>query len=150
LQQAFPGISVDAVVSRQMRTAPELIGAQVDAGTLRDTVVLGLGTNGSIDEQVLDTVHELIGPERHLVLVNVQAPRGWTEGVNATLGSYAQRHRNVELANWHDAIAPQLSLLAGDRIHAGGADAGAVYVGALTAALQRLAQLGPVLDRHDY
>lgn len=150
LQQAFPGISVDAVVSRQMRTAPELIGAQVEAGTLRETVVLGLGTNGSIDEQVLETVHELIGPERHLVLVNVQAPRGWTEGVNATLGGYAQRHRNVELANWHDAIAPQLSLLAGDRIHAGGADAGAVYVGALTAALQRLAQLGPVLDRHDY
>ncbi len=150
LQQAFPGISVDAVVSRQLRAAPELLQAQADAGLLRDTVVVALGTNGAIAPDTLERVHTIVGPQRRLVLVNVQAPRIWTEGVNATLDAFAQQHRNVELANWRDAIAPRLGLLAGDQIHAGGPDAGAVYVAALTGALQRLAQLPPVLDRHDY
>ncbi|WP_353987312.1 acyltransferase family protein [Ruicaihuangia caeni] len=150
LQAQFPGIRVDAVVSRQMRQAPELLQQEKDAGTLRDTIVVGLGTNGSIGMDTLERVREIAGPERRIVLVNVQAPRGWTPEVNAALSEFAQRYRNVELANWRDAIAPRLDLLARDQIHAGGDAAGAVYASALRDALQRLALLPPVLDRHDY
>ncbi|WP_167042893.1 acyltransferase family protein [Salinibacterium sp. ZJ454] len=149
LQQNFPGISVDAVVSRQMRTAPDLLRAQRDAGTLRSTVVLGLGTNGPISTQTLDEVRQIIGSDRQLVIVNVQAPRGWTDEVNATLHEFADRYRDVELANWQGAIQPQLHLLAGDQIHATSAG-GVVYADALRGALQRLAELPPVLDLADY
>lgn len=149
LQQAFPGISVDAVVSRQMQAAPDILRSLRDAGTLRPIVVLGLGTNGSISPDTVHEVRGILGPERQLVLVNVQAPRGWTDGVNQTLHGFADRYRDIELANWRDAIAPRLDLLAGDRIHATSAG-GAVYVDALRAALQRLAELPPVLDLADY
>ncbi|WP_167138298.1 acyltransferase family protein [Diaminobutyricimonas sp. TR449] len=149
LQQSFPGISVDAVVSRQMREAPGILQSLRDSGALRPIVVLGLGTNGSITTDTLNEVRSIIGPERQLVLVNVQAPRHWTDGVNEALHGYADRYRDIELANWRDAIAPRLDLLAGDQIHATSAG-GSVYVDALRAALQRLAELPPVLDLADY
>ena len=145
LQESFPGIAIDAVVSRQMRQAPQIVQALRDAGSLRSTVVVGLGTNGSIDPATLDEVRELVGPERTLVLVTAQAPRGWTAGVNAHLTAFSERYRLVTLSDWRGAISPQLSLLARDQIHPGSAG-GRVYVGALTAALQRIADLPARVD----
>ncbi|MCW4385291.1 acetyltransferase [Salinibacterium sp. SYSU T00001] len=149
LQQVFPGIDIDAAVSRQFSSAPELIRARLAAGTLRPIVLLGLGTNGPVDAGTLTEVRELLGTEHQLVLVNVYAPRSWTEGVNGTLTSFAQQFRDVELANWRDSIAPQLQLLARDKIHPGDAG-GLVYAAAVEDALQRLAELPPVVGPRDY
>ena len=82
-------------------------------------------------------------------LVNVFAPRWWTDGVNAELLAFAQQYRDVELANWRDSISGQLRLLAGDQIHPGNAG-GRVYVGAVRDALQRLSELPPLLGPRDY
>ncbi len=122
LAERFPGISIDADVSRSMYVAADIVQAIVDAGAMRDVLVLGLGTNGPIEESSLDAVRTIAGPDVQIVLVNVQAPRDWTDGVNAELASYAQRYRNVELANWQAAIAPQLGELAPDEIHRRTAD----------------------------
>jgi len=138
LTAAFPGITVDAVVSRQMRSAPEIVQSMVDAKTMKPFLVLGLGTNGPIDVSTLQEIKQIVGRRTEIVLVNVQAPRGWTPGVNDTLGAYAQRLPTVELADWHAAIQPHLDLLAADQIHAGGAVGGGIYVDALKAALLRL------------
>ncbi len=145
LQQKFPGIYIDAAVSRSIYVAPEMLRGLIAAGQLRDVVVLALGTNGPIDRQVLDEIRDIIGPKREMVVVNVQAPRNWTSGVNSTLSSFALYYRDVELANWHDAIQPSLNLLAGDQIHFG--DAGAViFSSTIRDALQRLAELPPLRD----
>jgi len=145
LQERFPGMAIDAVVSRQMREAPRILQALLDAGSLRSTVVLGLGTNGPLDPATLHEVRALLGPDRTLVLVTAQAPRGWTPGVNEHLTDFASRYRLVELSDWQSAIGSQLSLLARDQIHPGAAG-GRVYVGALTEALQRIADLPPQVD----
>lgn len=140
LQETYPGISVDAVVSRQMSKAPETIAAAAAAGGLRDVVVLGLGTNGSISADSLDGVLETIGPRRRLVLVNVQAPRPWTDGVNATLDRFAADHPGrVVVADWKRAIAGHLDLLADDQIHPGHRG-GLLYAEALGGALHTLAE----------
>lgn len=149
LQAAFPGIHIDAAVSRQLSQAPQIIESMLAAGTLRPTVVIGLGTNGPIDTAALDRLRELAGTEHQIVLVNVFAPRWWTDGVNANLSEFAQRYRDVELANWRDSIAGQLGLLAGDQIHPGSAG-GRVYVGVVRDALQRLSELPPLLGPRDY
>jgi peptidoglycan/LPS O-acetylase OafA/YrhL len=149
LQGVFPGIDIDAAVSRQFSSAPALIQARIDAGTLRPIVLLGLGTNGPVDLETLAEVRELLGTDHQLVLVNVYAPRHWTEGVNVTLTSFAQQYRDVELANWRDSISPQLPLLARDQIHPGDAG-GLVYAAAVQDALQRLAELPPVVGPRDY
>ena len=150
LHEQFPGIIVDATVSRQMDAAPELVQAYLSAGQLRDVVVLALGTNGPIDRETLEEVRSIVGPDRMLVLVNVQAPRDWTEGVNQTLEAFAGRYRNVELANWQAAIAPSVGELAEDQIHPGGPVTGGIYCDAVRDALQRLAELPPLRTEDEY
>lgn len=145
LYQKFPGIYVDAAVSRSIYVAPAMIRSLIKKDRLRQVLVLALGTNGPIDRGVLDQIRTLIGPGRLMVVVNVQAPRYWTAGVNSTLSAFALDYRDVELANWHDAVQPSLNVLAGDQIHFG--EAGAVIFSAtIRDALQRLAELPPLRD----
>ena len=145
LQQKFPGIQIDASVSRSIYVAPDIIRALIKHNKLRQVLVLALGTNGPIDRDVLDEIRDLIGPDRQMVVVNVQAPRYWTSGVNKTLSSFALYYRDVELANWHDAIQPKLNVLAGDQIHFGSAGA-KIFSATIRDALQRLAELPPLRD----
>ena len=149
LQAGFPGIQIDAVVSRQLSSAPAIVQGMRDSGTLRPVLLIGLGTNGPIDRQSLDQIRSIVGPRHEIVFVNVQAPRGWTDGVNDALTRFAQQYRSVELANWRDAISSRLDLLARDQIHPGAAG-GLIYVRTVTDALQRLAELPPSRNRNDF
>jgi peptidoglycan/LPS O-acetylase OafA/YrhL len=145
LQQKFPGIQIDAQVSRSIYVAPAMVRSLIEHDRLRKVLVLALGTNGPIDRDVLEEIRDLIGPDRLMVVVNVQAPRYWTAGVNQTLSSFALYYRDVEMANWHDAIQGKLNLLAGDQIHFGSAGA-EVFSATIRDALQRLAELPPLRD----
>ncbi|GAA2858527.1 acyltransferase family protein [Microbacterium arabinogalactanolyticum] len=121
LQQQFPGIEVDAKVSRSVWAGPRIIDALEDSGNLREHVVVALGTNGSVDEDVLQKIADTVGRNRDLVLVNAYAPRDWIPGVNRDLQSFAAGRLGVVVADWAGAIAPHEDLLAGDRIHPGDA-----------------------------
>ncbi|MFF1572792.1 acyltransferase family protein [Leifsonia sp. NPDC058292] len=144
LQERFPGISIDAVVSRQMSKAPDLVQHAKAAGSLRKVVLVGLGTNGSISADSLERLRQTIGDDRRLVLVSVQAPRSWTPGVNETLRAFAGEHpKQVVIAEWQQSIAPHLDLLADDQIHPG-MKGGRIYSDALHSALLRLAERSPV------
>lgn len=149
LQSAFPGIQIDATVSRQLSAAPQIVAGMLNAGTLRPTVLIGLGTNGPIDTAILIQLRDMAGPDHQIVLVNVYAPRGWTDGVNTNLSAFAQQYRDVELANWRDSISGQERFLARDRIHPGNSG-GRIYAGAVRDALQRLSELPPLLSARDY
>ncbi len=130
----FPGIDIDAEVSRPMRAAPRILRGLADRGALRPFVVVGLGTNGPIDAGELDAIRDTIGPDRWLVLVDASAPRDWIPGVNRVLDDYANSHDRVEIADWAGAIAPHEDLLAEDRIHPGDAG-GRIFADAVAAAL---------------
>ena len=149
LQAGFPGIQIDAVVSRQLSSAPAIVRQMRDSGTLRPVLLIGLGTNGPIDRHSLDQIRSIVGPRHEIVVVSVQAPRGWTDGVNDTLTRFAQQYRSVELANWREAISTRLDLLSRDQIHPGPAG-GLIYVRAVTDALQRLADLPPARGPNDF
>lgn len=145
LQAAFPGIQIDAAVSRQMSAAPAILKGLVDAGALRPVVVLALGTNGSISRDTLEQVRAVIGAERELVVVTAQAPRGWIPTVNERLAAFAWQYRNVELADWYTAVQPHLGELAHDQVHFGHVGAG-IFTATIQEALQRLAALPPLRD----
>lgn len=145
MQAAYPGITIDASVSRSMYSAPQIVQAHADAGTLRPVVVIALGTNGPVERSTLEEVRRIVGPSRELVVVNAQAPRGWIPGVNAELSSFALVYRNVELANWHDAIQPFLHEMARDQVHFGPIGAG-IFTAAVSDAVDRLAALPPLRD----
>ncbi len=137
LQQVFPGISIDAVVSRQMNTLPGIVKRLADEHRLRPTLLVGLGTNGFIARSTLAKVHAIIGPQRQMILVNTQVPRVWQSSVNQILARYSDDYDNVELADWHRAIAPHISILAPDHIHPG-PTGGRIYANTVKAALKQL------------
>lgn len=145
LQAAFPGIQIDAAVSRQMSSAPAIVQGLIDADALRPVVVLALGTNGSISRDTLEQVRQLIGAERELVVVTAQAPRGWIPTVNERLATFAWQYRNVELADWYTAVQPHLGELARDQVHFGHVGAG-IFTSSIQEALQRLVSLPPLRD----
>lgn len=145
LQARFPGIAIDAVVSRQMHQAPARLQRLADQGALRPYVIVGLGTNGSIDTATLREIRAIIGPDRALVLVSAQAPRGWIPTVNTRIANYAQDYRQVVLADWRSAIAPRLELLARDQVHPGSAG-GRIYARTVEGALQYLVDLPDPVD----
>ncbi|WP_245233113.1 acyltransferase family protein [Microbacterium sp. dk485] len=120
LMERFPGIHVDASVSRSMYAAPGILEQLESTGQLRRYVVVALGTNGPIERSTLHRLREILGPERILILVTAHAPRDWVPGVNEELTTFA-RVTGVGLADWSGAVAPHPDLLAGDGIHPGDA-----------------------------
>jgi peptidoglycan/LPS O-acetylase OafA/YrhL len=145
LQEAYPGIDIHAEVSRQFYAAPALLKKIDGKGRLRPVLVVGLGTNGPVKQGDLDQILAIAGPDRQLVLVNSQAPRGWTKGVNRELAAFASQHHNVWLADWHTAIHDHLNLLYDDKIHAKSAAGGRIYADTVTAAFtQMIAPPAPV------
>ncbi len=119
LMERFPGIAVEAEVSRSVWAGPEILRAMADRGELRENVVVALGTNGPVERSVLQEMAQIIGRDRTLVLVNAHAPREWIPGVNAELSSFARGRPGVGIADWDAAIGAQESLLADDGIHPG-------------------------------
>ncbi|GAB2707304.1 peptidoglycan/LPS O-acetylase OafA/YrhL/lysophospholipase L1-like esterase [Microbacterium marinum] len=121
LLEGMPGIDVDAKVSRSMSTGADIVARLAERDRLRDYVVVGLGTNGAVDPDDLKRLREDIGPKRTLVLVTAFAPRDWIPGVNRTIDRFAAKTPGVVVADWSGAIRPHADLLAGDKIHPGGA-----------------------------
>ncbi|WJL94608.1 acyltransferase family protein [Microbacterium sp. ET2] len=136
LLERYPGIAVDAAVSRSAWAGPGILQQLADSGQLRPYVVLGLGTNGPVDRDALERMAAIAGPERTLILVNAFAPRDWIPGVNAELADFAATHPRVFIADWSGAITTKPELLAGDQIHpdSGG---GTVFAEAVGQAVDR-------------
>jgi peptidoglycan/LPS O-acetylase OafA/YrhL len=149
LRAIYPGISIDAVVSRQMNALPAIVQALKTSGQLRPILVVGLGTNGPIARSTLDQVRNVLGPNRQMVVINVEEPRSWEGEVNSTLAQFASDYQNVELADWFTAISPHISILARDQIHPG-PTGGRIYTATLQAALSRLAALPPYPTISDF
>ncbi|HWU47135.1 MAG TPA: acyltransferase family protein [Humibacter sp.] len=120
LQAQFPGIRIDAVVSRQPREAPRLLAGYAARAELRPIVVIGLGTNGYLGTGTLDAIRSAAGPSTRLVFVNIYADRQWLGEVNGDLAGFVKTDPRSALVDWHRAIAPHLDLLASDHIHPGG------------------------------
>ncbi|KRA25670.1 acyltransferase [Microbacterium sp. Root61] len=134
LLDRFPGIQVDAAVSRSMWAGPGIAQTLADGGQLRPFVVVALGTNGAVDPESLDKLLAVVGRDRGLILVNAFAPRSWVPEVNADLAAFAASHSGVVLADWAGAIGGRTDLLAGDQIHPGDAG-GRVFADAVADAV---------------
>jgi hypothetical protein len=139
LQRVLPGISIDAVVSRQFYTGVQIVASLASQGLLRPIVVVGLGTNGTVTPDEINQLLAAIGPARRLVLVNTYEARPWEAEVNNVLAATARGRRGVVLANWYTAIQNNTSLLA-DGIHPG-PQGTAIYASVLLAAIRQAASL---------
>ncbi|WP_152209464.1 acyltransferase family protein [Bifidobacterium cebidarum] len=118
LSSVFPGIQTDAEVSRSIMVASDMIQNDLSAGTLRQWVLVGLATNSEITDGQLDQIHDMIGPDHVLVLINAHGDRTWIPSTNQVLADYAAAHPdNVVLVDWNAAATANPQILGSDGIH---------------------------------
>ena len=100
LQSKIPGMAVDAIKSRQFRDAPAVIQQYEALHAFPATVVIALGTNGSITDDLFDTLMRTIGAGHRVFFLTARVPRLWEAEVNATLRAGATRWPAVTVLDW--------------------------------------------------
>jgi lysophospholipase L1-like esterase len=132
LQAAIPGIQVDAVVSRQFHEAPGIVTWLSQTGGLPGTLVVHLGTNGTVRPDHCDHVVNAAG-NRRVIIVNLRVPRAWQDTNNQVLLACAARN-GTAFVDWFTLSAGHGDWLAADGYHMRPAGA-AAYAAAVAAAL---------------
>lgn len=138
LAEAFPNIWIDAAVSRGLGAGVGIAADLAAQGSLRPVLVVGLGTNGPIDDADLEALRRTAA-DRRIVLVNAYGDRWWIPEVNQQLAAFADRHRGITLADWNAAIPLVPDGLAPDEIHPN-PSGGTAYAQAIQVALDALLQ----------
>jgi peptidoglycan/LPS O-acetylase OafA/YrhL len=100
LRATVEGIVVDAHISRQFDEGAAAV-AKGRRQTRPRTIVIHLGNNGYVPFDGLERLLSRLKRTPRVVLVTVRVPLKWEKSVNDALRSAAERHRNVELADWH-------------------------------------------------
>ena len=117
LNTRFPGLYIDAAVSRHYTAAIPIVQELKSTGQLRDTVFLGFGTNGAAFPGQLDELIDAIGPDRTIVLSVPYGDRDWMPGARAEVIQAAKDHKNVYIADWCAHAQSNTSLLRADGVH---------------------------------
>jgi len=136
LQKQFPGITVNAAVSRSFIAGLDILEAARNNHTLRPVVLLGLFTNGRVDEDDLERLMRVTSRDTVFVLITAYGDRSWIPPTNKAVRQFVSEHpRNFVLADWDTAIKGHESWLAPDGIHPR-QDGRVVYVQTVLEALQ--------------
>jgi peptidoglycan/LPS O-acetylase OafA/YrhL len=112
------GFYVDALKSRQGTEMAELVEGLRAMNQIGRTVVIQIGTNGSVDQSTFDRIMAQLPPETtpQVVFLTVTAPRGWTDGNNAIIRNLPSIYPNVTVLDWQAAVAGGVRLCP-DGIH---------------------------------
>jgi peptidoglycan/LPS O-acetylase OafA/YrhL len=140
LQSAFPGIYIDAQISRSMRRGGlETIEQLLQAKTLRSVLVVALGTNGYYGDGYIDRLMQEVGKDRQVIFVTSHAPVEWSEPNNQALRAVQPKYTNLYIADWDAAINAHPDYLGPDGIHPG-PTGGTLYVECIKNAIDQVNQ----------
>jgi peptidoglycan/LPS O-acetylase OafA/YrhL len=117
LQQAMPGIRIDAAVGRQVSTSINILRAHQAAGRLGSVVVIHLGDNGTFTAKQFDEIMQILAGAHRVVFMNVKVPRPWEGPDNTVLAEGVKRYPNAVLVDWHTASSDRPELFWTDGIH---------------------------------
>jgi len=128
---------VDAVESRQFYLIVGILHHWKRLGKLPKDVVIGLGTNGTVDLSDCYAAVRAAGSDRHVFLVNLKVPRAYRVGDNARLAQCAGHFRNAYLIDWYHYSVGHPGWFYSDGFHLrpSGRQAYATYVSQRIAAL---------------
>jgi hypothetical protein len=123
MKDTFPGLTLDAHVSRQPSEIFDRIRARKTLGQLGDVVVIGAGTNGAIKTADLLALLSALSDRSRIVLVNVHADRPWVAQSNRAIDNAIAQFgsANVRLADWNSYSQGHRDWFYADGIHTKGA-----------------------------
>ncbi|MEH7305842.1 acyltransferase family protein [Neobacillus drentensis] len=117
LTEYFPSINMDGKVGRQMSQAVDVVKKMKKEGTLGDTVIIELGTNGPFNMNQLISMIELIGNDRKIIFINTRVQRPWETEVNNNLKEVTEKYSNTTPVNWYAASAGHNEYFSSDGVH---------------------------------
>lgn len=117
LQQALPGIAIDARVGQQLYQVQSAVPQLKGEGAIGNRLILELGTNGPYTSAQLVALLDALGPMQRIVLVNTRVPRPWQQSVNDTIASVAKSYPNATVVNWYADSAAYPQYLYPDGVH---------------------------------
>ncbi|USS88041.1 acetyltransferase [Fructilactobacillus hinvesii] len=118
LQNIFPQLYIDAQVSRQADAAVASLKTMQSKGVLGKNIIIGLGTNGNIDQDTIDEVLKIAGPSRHVFWINNHIPsQPWQNKNNELLTATQKKNKNFYVIDWNDYVANHPEWLYGDQAH---------------------------------
>ena len=117
LMEKFPGIYVDGEVSRALVSIPPVLENYAAQGALRDFVFLGFGTNSNIQGETIDTVMDILGPDRTVIITNPYGDRWWIPESRAAIAAAMDRYDNLYVSDWCASAMGNPALLRQDMIH---------------------------------
>ncbi|MCB0996031.1 MAG: hypothetical protein KDB21_13120, partial [Acidimicrobiales bacterium] len=107
---------VDAEVGRHFLNAPEVIARHVAEGTMGDVVVIHLGNNSAINDDIFDDTMRAVG-DVPVVVVNVAVPRRWESIVNDVIARAPERWPSLTVVDWYSAASGRWELFGPDGVH---------------------------------
>lgn len=117
LKEIYPKVVVDGDVGRQLYTSEPYLEELKKQELLKDTVLVGLGTNGAFSETQFDSVMDTIG-DRKVYWVNVRVPtKRWQNDVNDMLAKMAKKYDNMTLIDWYDYSKDHDEWFYDDQVH---------------------------------
>lgn len=117
LKYRFPGMDFAAKSNRQWKDAMPVLDAALAEGAVRDNVIVHFGTNAGVDEDKLRAFLDKLGPERHVVVVNLYGSSTFVPGSNDIIDKVVKDYPNTVVGDWHAAASKHPDTLQSDRIH---------------------------------
>lgn len=135
-EATFPHGLIDAKKNRQFSTGIDLISTYLANGQLGKIVVIALGTNGLVTDSDIDTIMNLIGPDRIAVFVTTRSPQPWVAPTNEAIARAADRYGNVRVIDWYALSEGRAELFDGDGTHLS-SDGAAYYIQLIYQAVEK-------------
>ncbi|MGI9624905.1 MAG: acyltransferase family protein [Acidimicrobiales bacterium] len=115
----LPDAEIHTEVGRHWFEASELVDELETDGDLGDAVVIHLGNNSPISEDLFDEVMTELADVELVAVVNVRVPVRWEGTVNEELAAGVGRWDNAVLVDWHDRSNNRPKFFANDGVHIG-------------------------------
>lgn len=141
LERIAPGISIDARVGRQPWDGLKVANRFARFNRPGATYVLGIGTNGAIDTDDLDTFVRGHRAAR-VLLITPRVDRSWEDDSVRAIRTVARRYANVGVVDFHRMAKGHPEWFAPDGVHLTGSG-----VRAMVGEIARVARSTPQPDR---
>ncbi|HHB0720096.1 TPA: acyltransferase family protein [Enterococcus faecium] len=106
---------VDAKESRQITALPEILKEHKDLVSYQQ-IVIGLGTNGVITDEAIEQTMSLL-KDKKVYWVNIKAPTGWQDTINATLATLPNQYSNITMIDWYSESKNHSEFFYDDETH---------------------------------
>lgn len=118
IKKVLPQCIVDAKECRQVAGTEEVINSLIGQGSLGDTVIIALGTNGPFNEASGQKVIDSIGKDRAIFWMKMYGRDAyWQKDTNSMIEKMAEKNSNVYIIDWPKTAEAHSEWFYDDGIH---------------------------------